>query len=166
MEKSQLELHADMWKEVTASLIKSHGNPSAEAAEEFTNCTYKISKLMAKVQKNPKAYEELLTLKRDKPTSGSYIKLLQNNPSYESFAAIEEVALRPFVRAARCDKFKSPLVKGVADAICDCYDAIGRLQEALGEKKKFLAMEEKFQKGLRKSNPEISAKKASKRGAK
>lgn len=167
MEKSQMQLHAKLWQKVTATLAQSHGDASAEAAAAFTECVFKISDLMARLQKSPKAYNEWLELKRDASVSQAYVKKLQGQSSFEAFAAIEEAALRPFVRATRCDKFKSPLVQKVADAVSDCYDAICYLQEALGEKKRFLVMEEKFQKGLRKSNPEISEKKkAAKKGAK
>ena len=166
MEKSQMQLHAKLWRKVTLTLSESHGDASAKAAAAFTECVFKISDLLARLQKSPKAYEEWLTLKRDSPVSQAHVKKLERQSSFEALAAIEEAALRPFVRAARCDKFKSPLVQKVADAVSDCYDAICYLQEALDEKKKIVAMEEKFQKGLRKSNPELSKKKTVKKGAK
>lgn len=158
MEKNQIELHTKMWKRITSALAESHGELSAAAAEQFTNCIVKVSNLMKQLTKNPKAYKEWLTLKRDTPVSEAYVKKLEKEASFESFVSLEEAALRPFVRASRCDKFELPLVQKIADSVSDCYDAISKLQDVLGEKKKFIAMEERFQKGVRKSNPELSAK--------
>jgi len=167
LELDRIELHTHMWGQMTSSLALSHGELSASAAERFTNCIIKVSNLMKQLAKNPKGFKEWLTLKIDKPVSQAHIKRLENEMSFKSIVSLEEAALRPFVRAVRCDKFESPVVQKIADAVSDCYDAISRLQEALVEKEKFIASEERFQKGLRKSNPEISAKKnVAKKGVK